>query len=453
MQNQLTYIEVERLFPHPDNPRKDLGDLSELASSIAQSGVMQNLTAVVRDAEKGEYTVIIGHRRLAASKLAGLKSVPCVVVEMSDKEQLATMMLENMQRSDLTIYEQAQGFQMMMDLGETVETIAEKTGISKSTVRNRMKLTRYDAAIMREAALRQPTMEQYMKLSDIEDVSIANDVARFLGTKNFDNEVAKAIRQQNEVKERKKLDDLISSFAEKLEDASWQTVENLGLVSVASFYTPLTPENEEKAKKLAADGTKYYYGVGYGYTVYRKKSAEDLAAIEEAKEKNRLKEEFQRKADDIYQGIVERADEFVANYKGTGKLDNAILHAYLVRFCMLGKLASLNRHDIATALGWEEPEEYCSWEDEWKNVVNEYILWSYEHGENKALLNILYHGTDHDEICYIPYGKKKFERYKNRADTLLETLMLLEELGYNVAQEEYEFCSGKHPIYNEEGTW
>ena len=58
----------------------------------------------------GKYTVVIGHRRLAAAKLAGLTEVPCAVVEMTEQEQIATMLLENMQRSDLTVYEQAQRF-------------------------------------------------------------------------------------------------------------------------------------------------------------------------------------------------------------------------------------------------------------------------------------------------------------------------------------------------------
>lgn len=69
------------------------------------------------------YTVVIGHRRLAAAKLAGLTELPCVITEMSDKDQVATMLLENMQRSDLTVYEQAHGMQMLMDLGDTITGI------------------------------------------------------------------------------------------------------------------------------------------------------------------------------------------------------------------------------------------------------------------------------------------------------------------------------------------
>ena len=86
------------------------------------------------------FTVVIGHRRLAAAKLAGLKEVPCVIASMDAKEQVRTMLLENMQRSDLTVYEQAQGFQMMLDMGDSVEDIAAKSGFSKTTVRRRVKI-------------------------------------------------------------------------------------------------------------------------------------------------------------------------------------------------------------------------------------------------------------------------------------------------------------------------
>lgn len=67
---KLKNIEIRKIHSHPDNPRKDLGDINELAESIKANGVMQNLTVVER--ADGEYTVIIGHRRLAASLKQGL---------------------------------------------------------------------------------------------------------------------------------------------------------------------------------------------------------------------------------------------------------------------------------------------------------------------------------------------------------------------------------------------
>lgn len=96
--SEMIYLPVDRLHPHPDNPRKDLGDLSELADSIKANGIFQNLTVVVDDLTStiSDFTVIIGHRRLAAAKMAGLTEVPCVIAEMDQREQVQTMLLENM---------------------------------------------------------------------------------------------------------------------------------------------------------------------------------------------------------------------------------------------------------------------------------------------------------------------------------------------------------------------
>ena len=157
-------INIEKVYPHPDNPRKDLGDLSELVESVKKKGIMQNLAVIpghwITDEEyKGlcnkykekpseelrmqinkrwvpeGYTLVIGHRRCAAAKQAGLKELPCMVVDgMDKKEQVAIMLEENMQRNDLTIWEQANGFQMMLDLGGTEQQIAEKTGIYNNEV-------------------------------------------------------------------------------------------------------------------------------------------------------------------------------------------------------------------------------------------------------------------------------------------------------------------------------
>ena len=157
-------IGLEHIHPHPDNPRKDLGDLTELAESIKKNGIMQNLTVIPKEGEPGEYITIIGHRRSAAAKLAGVTEAPCRVVEgMTDKEQMSTMLEENMQRNDLTIWEQAQGFQMMLDLGETEDTIAEKTGFSKKTIRHRLNIARRAINAQKEQK-RQENMKLYVAM-------------------------------------------------------------------------------------------------------------------------------------------------------------------------------------------------------------------------------------------------------------------------------------------------
>lgn len=195
-QSMLVYIPVQELYPHPDNPRKEIGDVSELADSIKAKGVMQNLTVVPR--AEGGYTVIIGHRRCAAAKEAGLSAVPCVIVEMSEREQVATMLLENMQRVDLTAYEQAQGFQMMIDFGDTVEGIAEKTGFSKKTVRGRLKMAELDAGVLKEvSASRQISIGDLDKLAQIENLEKRNELLRSVGTNNFEQSFTRALKQQN----------------------------------------------------------------------------------------------------------------------------------------------------------------------------------------------------------------------------------------------------------------
>lgn len=134
-------IPISQLKPNPDNPRKDLGDLTELTESIKKNGVMQNLT-VMPDTD-GKYLVLIGHRRMAAAKAAGLEELECRIVdEMTRNEQISIMLTENIQRNDLTVLEQAESFQLMLDLGDNVETIAEKSGFSQSTVRHRLEIAK-----------------------------------------------------------------------------------------------------------------------------------------------------------------------------------------------------------------------------------------------------------------------------------------------------------------------
>lgn len=195
-EQKIVYLPVTRLRPHPENPRKELGELAELADSIRENGIFQNLTVVPADDDT--FTVIIGHRRLSAAKLAGLESVPCVIVEMSYREQIQTMLMENMQRSDLTVFEQAQGFQMMLDLGATVEEIAEKSGFSKTTVKRRVKMMELDQTKLKEVSDRQISLSDFDTLATIEDVKERNRVLDSIGTRDFDANVKIALRKQKE---------------------------------------------------------------------------------------------------------------------------------------------------------------------------------------------------------------------------------------------------------------
>ncbi len=206
--SKLQMIAVDKLHPHPQNPRKVIGDVTELAESIKANGILQNLTVVPMNDDWTEFTVIIGHRRLAAAKQAGLTELPCAVVEMSEKEQLSTMLTENMQRSDLTVYEEAKGCQLLLDLGDTVAEIAEKTGFSESKIRRRVKLCELDEEAFKESQIRQPTLADYDRLNQIKDIETRNKLLESIGTNNFDNLLYSAVKKQETEEEKEKIEKL-----------------------------------------------------------------------------------------------------------------------------------------------------------------------------------------------------------------------------------------------------
>lgn len=192
--NELVYLSTADIYPHSDNPRKELGDLSELAESVKVNGILQNLTVVPRAG--GGYTVIIGHRRLGAAKMAGLDTVPCVIADMDDKTQISTMLTENMQRHDLTPYEQAQSFAQLLDFGMSVEEIADKSGFSPATVRRRVKMAELDAEKLKAVSDRQINLADFDELAKIEDLARRNELLEKIGTRDFDMAVKGAIRLQ-----------------------------------------------------------------------------------------------------------------------------------------------------------------------------------------------------------------------------------------------------------------
>lgn len=213
IKGELVYIPIEKLFPHPDNPRKELGDLTELADSIKVKGIMQNLTVVPQ--EDDTYTVVIGHRRLGASKVAGLTELPCVIANMTPKEQIATMVAENMQRSDLTIYEEAYGMQMMLDFGDTLESVSEQTGLSKTTIRRRVKLLDFDKDKFQASLGRGVSLMDFEKLDKIQDKDLKNNLLDVIGTSNFDWEYRKALKAEKEKEVAGKVLEKLNTFAKK----------------------------------------------------------------------------------------------------------------------------------------------------------------------------------------------------------------------------------------------
>jgi ParB family chromosome partitioning protein len=127
-------IPVEKIRPNPDQPRKALGDLRELTESIREKGVLEPL--LVRYLPREEcYYIISGERRYHASRAAGLREVPCIEKIADDAETLELALVENIQRKDLTPFEEAEGlYRLATQFEYTHEDVARKIGRARSSV-------------------------------------------------------------------------------------------------------------------------------------------------------------------------------------------------------------------------------------------------------------------------------------------------------------------------------
>ena len=137
----LTDIPIEDIHPNPRQPRLTFRqeELEELADSIREQGVLQPV--VVRPRREGGYELLVGERRLRASKLAGARRVPAIIRHVDDRQALEQALVENVQRADLGPLEEAQAYRNLVDLFEmTQEDVARRVGKSRVHVTNTLRL-------------------------------------------------------------------------------------------------------------------------------------------------------------------------------------------------------------------------------------------------------------------------------------------------------------------------
>jgi len=133
-------IPIDRLEINPDQPRQVVGDLSDLTASIMEKGVLEPIL-VRHIRENNKFMIISGERRYRASLAAGLKEVPCIEKDVDDAEVAEIALIENLQRKDLTAFEEAEGLQSLIDrFGYTHEQIAKKIGKARSSVTETLSL-------------------------------------------------------------------------------------------------------------------------------------------------------------------------------------------------------------------------------------------------------------------------------------------------------------------------
>lgn len=140
-------IPVDKLDPNPEQPRVEFGDLAELTASIAEKGVLEPLL-VKPNRLTGRWMIIAGERRWRSAQRAGLKEVPCVEMEVDEGTIAEIALIENMQRKDLTVWEEADGLLALCDrFGYTHDEVARKVGKSRTTVSEAMSIAKIPAEV------------------------------------------------------------------------------------------------------------------------------------------------------------------------------------------------------------------------------------------------------------------------------------------------------------------
>lgn len=479
----LVMIPLEELYPHPQNPREDLGDLEELASSIKIRGILQNLTVVPghwmtkeewanlsaqynanpteelrillnsKRLDSG-YTIIIGHRRHAAAKLAGVIELPCVITEMTEAEQIDTMAIENLQRSDLTPYAQGKHFQLMMDLGRTPEVISQKTGFSVSTIRNRVKLTQLDKKKVAKATERGVTMTDLLKLNSIEDLERRNKVLEFAGTADFNAKLKSALEDQDFQKYMRRIQ-------KELEEADWVTLrhdENCGTNGDYRYHAGFDKWSRREVVRPSDAGAVKYVYVIHGpsnITVYREVTATTVAEVLTPEQIR--KRSFASAMTDVRNQVAALANqhmelraEHIKNFSAFASNELEINRAVATAMILRGNSPPVQRMGEILGIKVHNANNCnASLDDaELKKLIVRQPVWvalcaAYLRMEGSA-------GNYYTMPYNNEYGSSIPVHQKNRAmDELYDMLI---NLDYEMSEEEIQMRDGTHPLFTEAAT-
>ena len=455
--NEIVMIPVAQLEHHPENPRKDLGDLTELAESIRKNGVMQNLTVIPEAEFPGDdhYLVVIGNRRLEAAKMAGLEALPCVISNMGYKEQISTMLQENMQRADLTVFEQAQGFQMMMDLGLTEEQIGEMTGFSRTTVRRRVKMAELDQETLQKVGA-QLTMEDLDKLAKIRDLDKRNELLKEAGSSNFKWKIENAVTEQKKEDNYQQIRAILlqARCIEKSTDGMhdfWKTNEYL------PYESRINLEKYEAGQNVlpedpAGERQLYFYKewgcVRFWAEKQPTEDQEDEEQTEEQIEKQKRLDEAQAawtKLEEIEQHADESRGEFLKTLSVKQKDNRKALEWMIIALVATNNpetavelLPDYDNEDIE-----QLPEGYTETDLDLKAIREQIETNPQLYAE--VMYGMLFNGED----CVRGRWHKDEKPEYCRNIALITGYQWLEDFGYQVSDEERAYLDGTLDCYAE----
>ena len=310
-------ISLEDLKVHPKNVRETYEGIDELAKSIEKNGVLQNLTVVPDKEEPGKYLVVIGNRRLKAAKIAGIDKLPCVVANLSERDQATTMITENMQRKGLKIYEEATAMQACLtDYGFDVGSLSDSTGLSRTTVKHKLNLAKLDRSLLRERSDDdefQISLSNLYELERIKDVGKRNEILKLSRkSENIPWLVQSMLDKETEEKNYERLVSLAKANGIKEFPAEWKNP------AYSSRWDKVFSTRIHKSGELAEvelpTGEGLYYYRNYGeFMVVKKAPKRTLSEAERALRKTRRDI---RQLGDKYLSMMEELRTFL---NGLGK--------------------------------------------------------------------------------------------------------------------------------------
>ena len=200
-----TELPVSEIRANPYQPRKVFDDekLKELASSIKEHGVFTPI--LVRKSVHG-YELIAGERRLRASKIAGKENIPAILVEFNDEQMMEIALLENIQREDLNIMEEAAAYSKLMErMGYTQERLAERVGKSRVHIANTIRLLKLPSSVQQLVAENKLSQGHVRPLITLDDEGLSYDIAMKIVDEGLSvRAVEKMVRDAKEPKPAKK---------------------------------------------------------------------------------------------------------------------------------------------------------------------------------------------------------------------------------------------------------
>lgn len=455
MDDKIILIPAVELYPHPDNPRKDLGDLSELTDSIRAMGVLQNLTVTPR--EGGGYTVLGGHRRRAAAINAGLEYLPCVVIgNISPADQIALMMCENMQRNELTLAEQAHGMQMMIDLGISAAEVAKKTGLSESTVRRRLKLSEFDKSTLERACEKNISIDDILSLSEIKDAKKRDEVLKKAGTAEFANARYQAIQQQKVAENMPLMLKEFEALAEEVKKIDYQKY-TYSMSFYAFDYKPGALAKYIKKNKII--GKNVFSRTVNCLTLYTEKSVKDKRpkTPEEIEQEQKLADIDRRKKDLAL--LTENFYELRCDFVST-------LHQRLLTdefFAWLGVKMATAALVYNPAKRYQDIEDYFTDSDidlpgEDKSVYThepetfDAIMKAIDDEPRMKLQMMLFALGDSSRRGFVDSTYyREYPRHEDNPELCL-IYEALERLGYQMCEAERQLMDGTHPLFDTDRT-